>query len=227
VLKLKALTGIPANDVLRFREDLTAMILPEPPPLETALATALSTRPDLRFARLSEAVAEAGLKLARTQVFPDLVLSARYTTGTEVFDQTPVGLLRDRDKGITIGASISIPILNRNQGAKLEAQASIAQARRRREFVESMVRAEVAAAYGRYLAAKSAVAIFEPGVIERSEQNIVAVRGAYEIGAFRITELLAEQRRLADFQREYTDALAERYRALADLQAAMGTTINP
>ena len=227
VLKLKTLSGIPAVDILRFRGDLAVELLPEPPPLEKALETALSTRPDLRFARLNEEVAQAGLRLARTQVFPDLVLSARYTTGTEVFDQTPVGLLRDRDKTITIGASISIPALNRNQGAKLEAQASILQARQRREFVESMVRAEVASAYGRYLAAQAAVAIFEPGVIERSEQNIRAVRGAYEIGAFRITELLAEQRRLADFQREYTDALAERYRALAELQAAMGTTTNP
>ena len=160
-------------------------------------------------------------------MFPDLVVSARYTTGTSVFDQTPVGPLYDRDRTVTFGASISIPVLNRNQGAKLEAQASILQARQRRQFVESQVRAEVSAAYGRYLAAQAAVAIFEPGVIQRSEQNIQAVRGAYEIGAFRITELLAEQRRLADFQREYTDALAERYRALAELQAATGTTTNP
>jgi cobalt-zinc-cadmium efflux system outer membrane protein len=227
VLKLKTLSGIPVSDILRFREDLAVDLLPDPPPLETSLETALSTRPDLRFARLNEEVAQAGLKLARTQVFPDLVVSARYTAGTSVFDQTPVGPLHDRDKTITFGASISIPVLNRNQGAKLEAQASILQARQRREFVESQVRAEVSAAYGRYLAAQAAVAIFEPGVIQRSEQNIQAVRGAYEIGAFRITELLAEQRRLADFQREYTDALGERYRALAELQAAIGTTTNP
>jgi cobalt-zinc-cadmium efflux system outer membrane protein len=226
ILKVKALSGIPATDVIRFRETLGGATIPDPPPLATALETALSNRPDLRLARLNEEVANAGLKLARGQVFPDLVLSARYTTGTAVFDQTPVGALTDRDKTVTIGASINIPIFNRNQGATLEAQASIAQARRRREFVESMVRAEVGAAYSRYLAAQAAIAIFEPGVIGRSEQNILAVRGAYEIGAFRVTELLAEQRRLADFQREYTDVLAERYRALADLQAAMGT-INP
>jgi hypothetical protein len=44
-----------------------------------------------------------------------------------------------------------------------------------------------------------------PCAIERSAENIRAVRGAYEIGSFRITELLAEQRRLADYQREYTE----------------------
>lgn len=61
----------------------------------------------------------------------------------------------------------------------------------------------------------------------RATDNILAVRGAYEIGAFRITDLLNEQRRLFDFQREYTEALAARYRALADLNSAMGTSVNP
>jgi cobalt-zinc-cadmium efflux system outer membrane protein len=227
VLKLKNLAGIPASDELRFREELEAIVLPDPPSLEEALETALRARPDLRLARLNEQVSEAGMRLARAQVFPDVTLSVRYSTNTTVFDQTPVGVLRDRDKVLSFGASISIPIFNRNQGATMEAQAAIAQARARREFLESLVRAEVASAHSRYQAARDAVTIFEPGVIERSEQNIRAVRGAYEIGAFRITDLLTEQRRLVDFQREYTDALAERYRALADLQAAMGTPVNP
>lgn len=227
VLRLKNLTGMSVTDVLRFREDLTSASLPDPPPLQTALDTALATRPDLRLARLNEEVAQAGLRLSRAQGYPDLTLSAKFGTSTAIFDQTPVGPLRDRDKLLTFGASISIPAFNRNQGITMEAEASLTQARRRREFVESLVRAEVAAAYGRYEAARAAAAIFGPGIIERSEQNVRAVRGAYEIGAFRISELLTEQRRLVDFQREYTEALAERFRALADLQAAMGTPVNP
>ena len=223
VLRLKTLSAMPAGGVLRFREDLTTLVLADPPPLENALQIALTTRPDLQLARLNEQLAEAGLRLARAQTFPDLILSAKYGGIISIFDQTPVGVLRDDDKILNFGAAISIPVFNRNQGAKMEAQASILQARRRREFVESLVTAEVRSAYSLYDAARAAVAIYEPGVIARSEQNIRAVRGAYEIGAFRITELLVEQRRLVDFQREYTEALADRYRALADLEAAMGT----
>ena len=66
--------------------------------------------------------------------------------------------------------------------------------------------------------------IFDQGVIGRSNANIQAIRGAYEIGEFKITDLLAEQRRLLDSQRDFTEALTERYRALADLQSAMGVT---
>ena len=84
------------------------------------------------------------------------------------------------------------------------------------------MRADVRSAFARYEAAQSAVTIFEQGVLARSTQNIRSIRGAYELGAFRMTELLAEQRRLLDSEREYTEALTERYKALADLLSAMG-----
>jgi outer membrane protein TolC len=53
-----------------------------------------------------------------------------------VFDDTQVGVLRDRDRLLTFGVSVGIPIFNRNQGGKAEAAAAIAQAQRRREFLE-------------------------------------------------------------------------------------------
>ena len=99
---------------------------------------------------------------------------------------------------------------------------AIAQAARRREAVEAIVRSEVAQAYARYEAARNALAVFETGVIERSAQNIVAIRKAYELGAFNVAELLSEQRKFLDSQREFTEALTERYRALAEIQSAVG-----
>jgi outer membrane protein TolC len=85
----------------------------------------------------------------------------------------------------------------------------------------------VTSAYKRYETARSAAGIYEQGVIQRSADNVRAVRGAYEVGAFRITELLTEQRRSIDYQLEYTEALAEGYRALSELHAAIATQTNP
>jgi outer membrane protein, heavy metal efflux system len=228
LLRLKGLTGIPAGEQLRLREDLTTVALPDAPAtLEAAVEVALRTRPDLRLAKLNEEVARAGLQLARAQAFPDVTAFARYGRSQSTFDETPIGLLTDRDKLFAFGVSVSIPLFNRNQGAKAEAAASIAQSQQRRQFIEAVVRAEVASAYARYQAATQAVGVFEQGVIARSNENIRAIRGAYQVGAFRVTELLTEQRRLIDSQREYTEALAERYRALADLQAALGVVAQP
>lgn len=227
LLKLKSLTGVGPSDTLRLREDLQQPIaLSAPASVDAAVEIALRTRPDLRFARLSEEVAQAGLRLARAQAVPNLTPFTKYSNSRTVFEDTPVGVLRDRDKLLTFGISVELPIFNRNQGVKGEAAVAIAQAQRRREFLEAVIRSEVQSAYARYEAAQAAVTTFEQGAIPRSSENVCTIRAAYQLGAFSITDLLVEQRRLLDVQREFTEALAERYRALADLQAAMGTPVS-
>ena len=227
LLKLKSLTGVPANELVRLREDIASPGLASPPTsLEAATDIALRSRPDLKLARLNVEVAQAGLRLARSYAVPDVTAFTKYSQGRSVFDDTPVGVLTDRDKLVTFGVSVGIPIFNRNQGAKAEATAAITQAERRLEFVEAVVRSEVQSAFARYEAARAAVSTFEQGVIPRSTENIRTIRAAYQIGAFSITDLLVEQRRLVDAQREFTEALAEQYRALADIQAAIGAIAN-
>ena len=226
LLRLKGMTGIPMGELLRLREDLNAPPLPSPPAsMDAAIEIALRNRPDLRLARLTEEVAQAGLRLARAEGVPDITPFTKYTISRGVFDDTPVGILSDRDKLLSFGVSVGIPVFNRNQGAKAEAALAINQAQKRREFLEQIVRSEVQSAYARYEAARAAIATYDQGVIGRSNDNIRAIRAAYQIGEFKITELLTEQRRLVDSQREFTEALSEQYRALADLQAAMGIAI--
>lgn len=226
LLRLKSITGIGPSEFLRLSEDLQQRVaIPSPTSVDAAVEIALRSRPDLKFARLAEEVAQAGLQLARAQAVPDLTPFTRYSNNRTVFEDTPIGALRDRDKLLTFGVSVEIPIFNRNQGGKAEAAVAIDQAQRRREFLEVVIRSEVQSAYARYEAAQAAVTTFEQGAIPRSSENVRTIRAAYQIGAFSITELLVEQRRLLDVQREFTEALAERYRALADLQAAMGIPV--
>jgi outer membrane protein, heavy metal efflux system len=233
LFRLKALAGIALTEPLTVREELAQPALAEPPASpETAVELALRTRPDLRLARLAEEAAQAGYRLAQAQGVPDLTVSARYGTSLSTFDSLPGGplsngSLNDSDKLLAVGVSIPLPLFNRNQGARAEAQTMIAQAASRRAFVEAVVRSEVAAAYARYRAAEQSLAAFEQGVLARSRENIRAIRAAYEAGAYRVTELIAEQRRLLDAEREFTEALGERYRALADLQSALGLPASP
>jgi cobalt-zinc-cadmium efflux system outer membrane protein len=227
LLRLKSLAGIPPGEPLRLREDLTRPVLAKPPALvESAIALALRTRPDIRLARLTEEAAQAGLRLARAEAAPDVTAFTKYTISRGVFDDTPVGVLSDKDRLLTFGVSIGIPVFNKNQGAKAEAATIISQARTRREYLEQVVRSEVQSAYVRYEAARKALFMFEQGVIARSNENIRVIRAAYELGEFRVTDLINEQRRLVDSERDFTEVLAEQYRALADLQSAIGTPLN-
>ncbi|MEO6726449.1 MAG: TolC family protein [Blastocatellia bacterium] len=227
LLKLKNLAGIPLDEPLGLREELTQPTSLNPPDgiasLEAAVEIALRTRPDLRLARLTEEAAQAGLRLAKAQAAPQVAVTARYSTERTITTlPAPLASVPDSGKALSIGLSIGLPVFNRNQGGQAETAVVVAQAQRRREFIEAVVRAEVSSALARYHASQSALATFEQGVIARSNDNVRAIRAAYEVGAFRVTELIAEQRRLMDAQREYTEALAERWRALSDLQSAMG-----
>jgi cobalt-zinc-cadmium efflux system outer membrane protein len=221
LLRLQNLAAL--DRPLRPSESLSAAPSFQPPAtVESAIGIALRNRPDLRLARLEEEAAMAGLKLARAQSAPDVTLFTRYGSQISTFDSTPVGPISDRDRLLAFGVSISLPVFNRNQGAKAEAEITIAQAKQRRRFIESSALADVKSAWARYEAAGAALETFEQGVLARSSDNIRAIRGAYEVGGLRITDLINEQRRLLDARREFAEALGERYRALADLQAAIG-----
>ncbi|MEP7271092.1 MAG: TolC family protein [Acidobacteriota bacterium] len=227
MLRLKQLSGMPADEPVTLREALASPLVPQPPSsLDASLEIALRNRPDLKFARLSEEAAQAGYHLVKAEASPHVTAFTRYGQTSSAFDETPVGFLRDRDRLFSFGVSIVLPVFNRNQGAKAEAQLAIIQARKRREFAESVVRAEVTSAYRRYEAALASLQIYELGVITRTVANVETIRAAYEAGAFRISELISEQRRLIESQRELTEALMERYRALADINTALGVTVN-
>src|SRR5207244_10906001 len=129
----------------------------------------ISNRPDLKLARLNEEVARAGLRLARAQATPDLTAFSKYSVDRSITElPAPLVAIPERDKFLSFGVSISLPILNRNQGAKAEAAISISQAQRRREFVEQLVGAEVRSAYARFEAAEAAITRFEQGVTLRT-----------------------------------------------------------
>ena len=222
-LQLATAVGLPAQERITLADSYGEGVVV--PGAEDAVRLALERRPDLRAADLNIATAEAGLGLANAQALPEITVFGGYARGRGGFDDTPVGPLVDEDQLINAGVGISLPIFNRNQGAKAEANAAIEQAKRLRELTESQVRAEVESAFARLRAADAAIEVFRQGVVERSAQNVRTMRAAYEAGAFTISEFLAERRRYVDAQRELTEAMTERAKALIDLQAAVAEPI--
>ena len=220
--QIKLLTGIPFEESLLLREQINTAILPTlPKTAEAAIDIALRTRPDVLLTQIDEQVATAGLRLIRANSKPDVTAYTRYSQGRSVID-TSIGNFPQRDRSLTFGVAIGIPLFNKNQGEKAQAEISIKQAQQRREFAERVVRSEILSAYQRLNAATRAVLTLEQSAIPRSMQNVETFRRVYEIGEIKITDLIAEQRRLLDANRDLTEALTEKYRAQADLQIALG-----
>lgn len=220
--QLKLQTGVAFEDPLLLREQIDFAALPTlPQTQDAAVDIGLRIRPDVRLARIEEQVASAGLRLVRAQSRPDLTAYTRYSQGRATYD-APGQPFSQSDRSLTFGVAVGLPLFNKNQGAKAEAEIAIRQAQARREFAERVVRGEILSAYQRLEAARRAVTILETAALPRTAQNVETFRKVYELGQIQITDLIAEQRRLLDATRDLTEALTQRYRAQSDLNIALG-----
>ena len=212
------------------KEPLRIVPLPERPPrldlsLDEATGLAMRERADLQAARLGEQAGSARINLARAQGVPDFALNSKVSFKKDIFDDTPVGPISDRDKLLSFGVSVGLPVFNRNQGEIAAATAERVQAQRQREFLETTIQRDVALAYRRYRAAAETLVIYATQIIPNAEQNLQMVRAAYTLGEFSIFDVLSEQKRLIESETGYNEALASYYGALAELERALGTMI--
>ncbi|HWW73908.1 MAG TPA: TolC family protein [Pyrinomonadaceae bacterium] len=224
LISLRALVGFETVEPLRLAP------LPERPPRLDLSVTeltdiALRERADLQAARRAEEAGAARIQLARSLATPNVALSAKYSSKRDVFDDTPVGVLSDKDRILSFGVSVDIPIFNKNQGEIASAVGERAQAQRQREFLEATIRRDVALAYRRYRAAAEAVVLYATRILPASQSNLRSVRAAYGLGEFSTFDVINEQRRLIESQTGYNDAVRDYYDALADLERALGTPL--
>ncbi|MEW6732876.1 MAG: TolC family protein [Acidobacteriota bacterium] len=225
LLQLKTLSGMNVEESLKLRTDLTSVRLPDTLNLEDLQTTALHNRADLQAARIGENVAEARISLAKTEASPELNLFGRYQQEKSVIDDTPVGRLVDSDKLVAFGASITLPIRNRNQGTIAEAVATKVQTRHRREFLEQIVKRDVAVAFSKLQMAKDSIRLYQTEILPRSQENLQIIRTAYDLGDQQLLDVVAEQRRLIEAQQQYIDALKEYYLSIIELERAVGSRI--
>ncbi len=224
LITLRALVGLAPSESLRLAPapDRPALLEME---IEAATEIALRERADLQAARIAEEFGEARLRLAESQRTPNLTATVRYSRQRSVFEKTPIGTLNDVDQLLTVGVSVEIPVRNRNQGEIAAAAGEQTQARYRREFVESIVKRDVALAFNRYRAAAQALAIYGNQVMPRAEQNLRTIRAAYNLGDLQALDVVAEQRRLVENQTQYNAALRDYYLSLAELEKALGAPL--
>lgn len=96
----------------------------------------LSVRPDLKMAHANVTAAQANLKLQRSLAAPEFSIKGMYDRAGNFIDNY-----------FAIGASISVPIFNRNQGNIKSAKLDIQQNGKEEEYAIEKARMELHAAY--------------------------------------------------------------------------------
>ena len=228
-IELKAVVGLEPDAPLVLSDSLEGLMASPMVPRMTPVA-AIEARPDLREAiariGLADARAEQALRNSRSDIsvvggfarnhftFPQLGLSER---------GAPVPI-QNTFHTFTIGARVTLPFSNRNQGLLASARAERQGADALFAARQRAARAEIDAAIAREREARRAVDIYSTTVRELARQNVDVMLEAYDLGRFPLSDVLAEQRRYLEIESAYTTVLARAYDARTAVARAFGET---
>lgn len=229
LVELKRLLGMPADASLTLRSALEDLVRQEVAPMPNpSQAGALTMRTDVLVAEARVRVAEAQIDRAQREGRPDMSVFGMYMRMDAGFPQqafSATGVLepiRSVFHYVSVGAMVTLPVLNRNQGAVAAAEAERTGAAARVDAARLSAQSEIAAARLRDEYARRALDAYSTDAIALARQNLGAVRQTYDLGRGTLLEVLNEQRRYLDVERAYTDVLREAYEARETLKTAMG-----
>ena len=162
---LAALIGQPAM----VQRPLAGSLTLPPPELQrdVVLRELLEKSPQLRAATAGVARAESALAFAKRETFPDLVLRGGPRFNRELLEANgrPVGWEAAFDIGLTV------PVFDRNQGARAAAVADIARARGERQRIELAITARAAGLFDGYLTALREAEVYKNELLPRAERS--------------------------------------------------------
>jgi outer membrane protein, heavy metal efflux system len=226
LLTLAGIDTIPPPAIVGELGTVASSVAPD-----DAVRRALAARPDVLAARAETAMATARVRKEEAEGRWDARVNVGYQRQDFGFDLrglTESGATRpihDVFHYFGAGVSVTLPVLNRNQGNIAASRAESRAMDRRRELAELTARHEVAAAFAQAEAARQALSLYERGVREVAARNVEVVRQAYELGRGSLLDVIAEQRRFIEIESGYTETLKQVWDAATEIERAVGAPL--
>jgi cobalt-zinc-cadmium efflux system outer membrane protein len=197
---LKASVGLSGEVPLRLAAPLADVALGLPP---SPQGDAMSARPDVQAKDLEVGLADAEVRRVMSESRFDLGLYAAYMTRRP--DLAPGRRMHEA----AIGATVSLPWRNRQQGAIASAGAMKRAAESGAAAHHLDARAEIDAARIREAAAAETLALYRGGLMDLAARNLAVVREAFDLGRGTLLDVIEEERRYLELESAYTAALRE------------------
>jgi cobalt-zinc-cadmium efflux system outer membrane protein len=180
---------------------------PQGPLPSTLAAEAMARRPDIVAAQREVFRAETETRLQRALRTPNVTIGAGYK----------------RDFGtnaVVFGATVPLPLFNRNQGGLARAEAVQAQASNLNRAAENTVLLEVQQALNGLAINSERVTYIEREYLDTARESRDIVLASYRAGAADLIDFLDAQRAFRDTVRTYNRALYEQRISMFQLAAA-------
>jgi cobalt-zinc-cadmium efflux system outer membrane protein len=201
--RVAVVVGIPLAAMEGVQLDLGEFEQPGLPPLpEPARRAFLLGRADLRAALSEYEASQARLELEVARQYPDIHLNAGYTYDAGA-NKISLGL-----------ASLTLPLLDRNQGPIAQAEAGRKQSAARVIALQDTIINEVALANAGYLAARQAAQLTQQGLAS-ARRRLTSQTASFDTG-------VSDRLDLIQAQMDYQAVLTDHQRALIAVQRAIG-----
>ncbi|WUR16036.1 TolC family protein [[Empedobacter] haloabium] len=178
-----------------------------PLPLLETLHRRLDDSPQLRRAHEQVEREQSRVRFERAQRIPDVSV----TLGNKRDDE--IG----RNQAV-IGLSVPLPLFNRNQGSELAALRQLEKARIDLDGERLRLTQALSEAYQRARLAQEEVSSLKRDILPAAQRAYEASVTGFELGKFSFLDVIDAQRTLFQTRAQYLRALAERYRAGADIE---------
>jgi len=220
---LGLLLDIPPREVDRVQVRASLSEVRPLPTTEDALVeTAINARPDLRSYRSGQLRADADVVNANAQRYSDVYLLYQpYTFQNNAYQGLKSAY------SYAIGATIALPVFNRNQGNIMRSKLNAEQSRYELANQQKQVAFDVQEAVREYDLSRLAVIEYRNEIIPASRASRDAALRRFEGGETSVLEYLEAQQDYNEVVRQYRDALVRARRAQLDLNTAVGTRVSP
>jgi outer membrane protein TolC len=183
--------------------------------LDESLSLAKERSPEVKAKEKMVQGAEAKVKLARKEYYPDVTISANYFYRTGPFLDM-----------WNLTASIPLPIYQKTKQdqALLEAKASLSEAKQELQATDYMLASAIRDSYSMAKTAGRLMALYKDGLIPKAQQDVQLALSGYVAGKTEALTVTTRLKALLDVELLYWAQYAEREKAIARLEALTTTT---
>ena len=202
-VKHTAIDGLPEKISADTHQKLT---------LDTLKTHAFAHRTDLKSLQLDAQLTENTLQLAKAANIPDLSVGALAQRST---DESTFG----------VKFTIPLPLFDRNRAEINAAKAQQLVDTAQISDAERQIIREVMSSFLSLNTARKMIDFYEGDSLKLLNENLNLTRAAYELGEAELLEVILMQNEFIKTRFAYLEALTAYHKALVELEAAIGTSI--
>lgn len=185
---------------------------PYPRSLDELIAVAYERSPDVKAKEKMVAAAEARIKMAKREYYPDITLAG------SVFER------KNFDDMWSVTTTVNVPIFYRSKQRQAvhEAEASLSEAQSELDATKLMLSSAIRDNYSMLKTTERLMDLYREGLIPKTYQDFESALAGYGTGKIEAITVINRLKAIIDFETSYWGQLAEREKAKARIEALTG-----